>query len=114
MSGVLRPGAYDPDDLPVVPRGSREVVAPKSKRKELNTGKHLEVPTVVGATSSSLPHAVPADVPQSYSVQRRFGPSESFGGDNIRGAPTVGSGATAFQLGIAAAGLWLVATKLGK
>jgi hypothetical protein len=108
--GVLRPGGFDPDDPPVVPRGSKDVAAPKVARKELN--HTLEVPKVVGAASSSIPHAVPADVPQTYSQQRRYGPAMSYGGDNISGAPAIASPATAFQLAAGVGALWFLATKL--
>jgi hypothetical protein len=108
MAAVQHRGAYSMDDPPVVPRGSKEVTAPgsvKQVRREAPTKDN--VPRVVG--TPSLPHATPAPVPQTYSQQQRYGPSQSFGGGNIVGQA---SAATPFQLALGAAALFVVATKL--
>lgn len=115
MSRGVPRGGYDEDDLPIVPRGSKIATAPrKVARQELNTGGTLPIPRVAGAPQSTIPHAVPAPIPQTYAVQRTSGPTEAYGGANIEGLPSIGSPGTVFQLGLGAIGLWLAANYLAK
>jgi hypothetical protein len=104
-------GGYAEDDLPIVPKGSTKVLPPRAAR-----GAQLDgtAPTFSARdTQNSLPAAVPADVPVTYAQQRASGPAASFGGNNL---PTIqlGSPATAFQIVIGGAALWMLASKLAK
>jgi hypothetical protein len=110
MASIARAGAYAEDDLPIVKRGEKHVTLPRNLQARAAPTDD-NVPRVVG--TPTLPHAVPAPVPQTYAQQRKYGPTASAGGRNIQGGPGASaSSATPFQLALGAVGLYAVSTKL--
>jgi len=103
-AGVVRPGSYAEDDPPFVDMKSK-TVRPPAKREAAQRRAGGEVPVVVGAPESTLPHAAPPDVPMPYGEARRIGVRAAGGAGNIDPDPAAGHN-TFIQLAVGAAALW--------
>lgn len=120
MSRGVSYGAEPMDDPPIVRGKDLTPARSQMQQRTINPNAHAvarqrseaDVPTVTAALQSTIPHAVPADVPVPAGESSRIGRGLAFGANNIQ--DTTGGYNPFMVLGGAALACWVISQVASK